>query len=62
MVLINVIKNQEEYCKKNKVPMFMPKSGRCWSCGKDVTIRIGFENSSNKHITGCPYCNRSWCN
>jgi hypothetical protein len=51
MMLINQIK----YCKDNNLPMFAPKDGRCFSCGKEIN------DTDKKHITGCPYCNYSFC-
>ena len=56
----DTIKKQMNYCNENDLPMFIPSSGICYSCGKDITQKI--EDIVDKElITGCPYCNCSYC-
>lgn len=52
---------QKQYCKDHKVPLFAPSNGRCWNCGKIIYDRISLETAATTHITGCPYCHRSYC-
>lgn len=43
---------------------FAPLNGKCYYCGKDITKgdkAITVEKLGNHIITGCPYCNRSYC-
>ena len=54
------IKAQEEYCEKHKVPMFAPKD-KCYSCNRNIWDKITLEQATNELITGCPYCNKSFC-
>lgn len=46
---------QEIWCNRNKRPMFAPIDGICWNCNKVLIDR------GDVHITGCPYCNKSYC-
>ena len=56
------IKNQDKYCKDNKAPFFMPRSGLCYSCRKDIIPReIERGNNGSDLVTGCPLCLRSYC-
>lgn len=67
------IKAQEKYCKENGLPHFAPHNGRCWSCGKniykeypnsynpEITDGIDVERAATELVTGCPHCNRSYC-
>jgi len=54
------IKAQEEYCKRNHVPMFAPTE-KCWSCRNLIWDKITLEQATHTHITGCPYCCHSFC-
>ena len=49
------MRKQEEYCRRNQVPMFAPPNGICWSCGKKI------QDKRFTHITGCDRCQRSFC-
>ena len=33
---IEAAKAQEEYCRKQNLPLFAPKSGVCWACSKNI--------------------------
>lgn len=51
------IANQKKLCEENKYPHFAPYSGLCWSCNQQIyTLHNG-----KSFITGCPFCNRSYC-
>jgi len=54
------IKAQEEYCKKQNIPMFAPED-RCYGCNRNIWDKITLEQATNEHITGCPYCGKSFC-
>ena len=55
------IEAQEKYCKEHKAPHFAPHSGICWSCNKQIYEKISLEKAATELITGCPHCNRSYC-
>jgi hypothetical protein len=46
---------QEEYCKIRGTPMFVSKSGRCWSCKRFIP------DTDKEYINGCPFCATSFC-
>lgn len=50
-------KKQEEACKRDNVPNFVPSGGICYSCHRQVyeSDKLSFP------ITGCPYCRTSFC-
>lgn len=59
---------QALFCQKHNYPMYAPKSGLCWYCGKN--IYFGYEHNNYSYsvqaageqlITGCPYCHHSYC-
>jgi len=54
------IKAQEEYCKKHNVPFFPPKD-KCYDCKNKIWEKITLDQATNEHITGCPYCGKSFC-
>ena len=56
------INKQREYCKEHNLPFFAPSDGYCWSCNRQI-FDGSDENGyySNHHITGCPFCHRSYC-
>ncbi len=51
------VQEQADYCKRTGSPHFAPSTGLCWSCGKDITD----DSWKNTLITGCKFCNRSFC-
>lgn len=68
------IQAQQQYCEKNGLPQFTPDNGRCWSCGQNIYEEkgcciygskersgISVERAGSQLITGCPFCNRSYC-
>ncbi len=41
----------------------MPNDGVCWSCHRQIIPRLieKGQDGSNELVTGCPLCNRSYC-
>jgi hypothetical protein len=66
-------KAQEKYCAEKGYPHFAPHSGKCFSCGQNIYSEkgrtrsgkerngISVERASKELITGCPFCNRTYC-
>ena len=58
---------QNDYCNRKKQPMFAPDDGRCWHCFGNIYVQTqhantySVERAGSTHITGCPYCQRSFC-
>jgi len=64
---------QSKYCVDNQLPHFAPYSGFCYNCaqqiygkgrrrmGGEIEDGISVETAGTEIITGCPYCNRSYC-
>jgi hypothetical protein len=52
---------QQEYCELKKLPMFAPDDGICFSCDKNIYDKLTEEQVSTELITGCPFCNTSYC-
>jgi len=58
---------QKKLCEERKLPHFAPENGRCWSCNRNIYQNYDFNgsiskgNTGEKFITGCPHCNRSYC-
>lgn len=65
---------QREYCEKKNAPHFASYDGRCWNCKQDIykpmehkqgdriyTTGITVEKAGRELVTGCPHCNRSYC-
>lgn len=62
---------QEKYCIEHKVPHFAPMDGICYKCHRNIyeeieqpygaKTGISVEKASKGLITGCPHCNRSYC-
>lgn len=55
------IQAQINYCRKHGVPLFAPRKGVCWSCGRQIYDKISLKRAASELITSCPYCNRSYC-
>jgi hypothetical protein len=54
------VEAQKQYCKDHNTPFFAPET-RCWSCGANIWKKITLEQACKTYITGCPCCNRSYC-
>lgn len=67
-------KKQTEFCHSYGLPLFAPKNGICFKCGRNIympytqgsgewvfTTGIKLENAGEYHITSCPHCNKSYC-
>ena len=52
---------QAKLCKENGWPHFAPNDGRCYECKNNIYTKISIESARRSHITGCPHCNRSYC-
>lgn len=58
---------QELYAKANLLPSFQPNKGECYNCNKNVyqdyETRQGYSlaRAASSLTTGCPHCNRSFC-
>jgi uncharacterized protein with PIN domain len=63
----DAIKAQTEFCERFQLPLFMPEDGRCFSCRNNIFLQlnekgaISVESAGETHITGCPFCNKSYC-
>ncbi|PPL04963.1 hypothetical protein SAMN05444682_101760 [Parapedobacter indicus] len=64
------IKAQKNYQQENKCPAFAPSNGICWKCKQQIYSEkdhgryktgISVEKASTQLVTGCPHCNRSYC-
>lgn len=51
---------QKEFCRINGLPNFAGRGG-CHSCGKNVYESMTLKECSSDLITGCPYCQYSFC-
>jgi ribosomal protein S27AE len=64
------IEAQREFCERTGAPHFAPHKGVCWKCGRNIynevdkgTYKTGIsvEAAASRLVTGCPHCNRSYC-
>jgi hypothetical protein len=66
------IKAQKSLQKEKGYPDFAPSNGICYSCKRqiysaiihnngDYTTGIDLEKATKELVTGCPHCNRSYC-
>lgn len=70
---IKAIEGQIKHCKEKGYPYFAPNDGVCWDCNQQIYSEgksrwsgriskgISVERASSELITGCPHCNRSYC-
>ena len=63
-------KAQKKLQEEKGYPDFAPSDGRCFKCKKDIYTQIdrgpyktgiSVEKAGRSLITGCPHCNRSYC-
>ena len=63
-------KAQSDLCAVKGYPHFAPYSGVCWSCKRNIfqeidrgkyKTGISVKQASSTLITGCPHCNRTYC-
>lgn len=61
---------QKKFCAENDYPHFAPNSGVCYVCKRNIytpldrgsyKTGISVERASSILVTGCPHCNRSYC-
>ena len=68
----SAISAQEKYSKEKGYPHFAPRNGSCWRCGRNIydelehagtayKTGIPVEKAESELITGCPHCNRTYC-
>ena len=56
------IEAQKIYCKEHNYPVFAPTLyGECFRCHNNIFKEISVERAGAVLITGCPYCNYSFC-
>lgn len=68
------VNGQKRYCEEHDAPHFAPKSGVCWKCNRNIyekciqkntygerTTGITTHVASTQLVTGCPHCNRTYC-
>lgn len=64
------IEAQKRYCEEKGYPHFAPRSGVCWNCRRQIyeavnnkygETGITTEKAGRELVTGCPHCNRSYC-
>jgi hypothetical protein len=56
------IEAQRKYCKEKGYPHFAPRNGICLYCSRQIyETGITTERAGSTLITGCPYCNKSYC-
>lgn len=63
-------KAQEAYCDEHECPMFAPRNGLCYRCGRNIFLPtnardgavfgITVESAGKRLITSCPHCNYSF--
>ncbi len=56
--------SREEFMRNQLylTPCFLPPSGKCYNCGFDIASENALKGDDGKrYITGCPKCNRSFC-
>lgn len=63
-------KAQSDYCDRQECPMFAPRDGICYRCGRNIFLPtngshgavfgITVEQAGTRLITGCPHCNYSY--
>ena len=58
---VKCLQAQLRYCEQHEIPTFMiPMSGFCPHCNRDVYSDMTPEEASQRLLTGCPWCHRSF--
>lgn len=65
---------QKKYCDDHCLPHFAPHDGICWRCHRQIYAGewvetpygkyhsgVSVEKAGSSLVTGCPHCNRSYC-
>ncbi len=61
------IELQRKLVNEKGYPHFAPSSGVCWKCNRNIyqnyqiEDRISNGETGQSLVTGCPHCNRSYC-
>ena len=59
---LECVQAQEEFCKENRLPMFIPHDGICFRCGQSIFVKGRTkEQAASDLLTGCPHCHISYC-
>lgn len=67
---VQAIKAQKKFCEEHKLPQFAPYDGICFRCRQNIykqvergerVTGISVEGAGSHLITGCPHCNRTYC-
>ena len=62
---IDAYNAQKKYCEEKGYPLFLYyRNGQCFRCGNSVFRQPGgytIEHAGSHLITGCPFCNASFC-
>lgn len=57
----DAMQEQQVFCKEHDFPMFVPESGRCFSCGFMIFSDERMQQKAGEElITSCPRCKRSF--
>lgn len=48
---------QDALCRAKGLPLFAPDDGRCFGCARQIYDVL----DGRSHVTGCPFCMRSFC-
>jgi hypothetical protein len=51
------IQAQADVCTRLRIPRFAPSNGICWSCRRQIYEEL----DGTHHVSGCPFCHRSYC-
>lgn len=51
------IQEQDDLCVTKKMPRFAPPNGICSGCRRQIYDKV----DGKTHVTGCPHCNKSYC-
>lgn len=51
-----LIQEQQDFCDRNGVSMFMPHDAKCYRCNCNILEHYDDEQIKNSLITGCRVC------
>ena len=57
----NYYELQRQFCKEYDRPVYIPESGICPRCFKNIWTKLTATDAIGKYITACPFCHRSFC-
>lgn len=62
----NAAEAQRRYCRERKIPVFAPRGGICFRCGRSIYKTDAEPNgydalyAADKLVTSCPHCHASF--